>query len=158
MRVKGFVALIALLIAGCSAAPDEIKGPADGMTPAEATAEYLSESKTLTLAPGWNWPADPAFDTTGPDGKPMFYQRDYGKTRAGWYWYCSWGHTYLAADTTARADIWTQLIKVRDTSFYKVAMLPRDQVTFDDVLTKAETGDLTDLTEFIANACPDATQ
>lgn len=155
MRIKGLAVLLGLVIAGC-AAPDRVVGPADGMTPAEAVAEFQAETKTLALAPGWTWPADPAFDTTGPDGKPMFYQRGYGKTRAGWYWYCSWGRVYLTADSTARNEIWTQLVKVRETSYYKVAMLPPDRAVFEGILTKAEMGDLTEFTEVITNACPQA--
>lgn len=158
MRGKGFLALlagVALLGAGCGQ-PEPV-GPKDGMTPTEAVAEYQAEAKNLTLAPGWKWPGNPEFDPAGPDGKPMFYQRGYGKTRAAWYWNCSWGRTYLAAQGAARDEAWTNVIKVRDTFYYKVAMLPPDRAVFEDALTKAGLGDLTQFTETITNNCPETT-
>jgi hypothetical protein len=161
MRIKGLLATVfvgvALMGAGCGG-PDKPVGPKDGLTPGEAVAEYQAESKTLALAPGWKWPADPAFDPTGPDGKPMYYQRGYGKAQAGFYWYCSWSRVYLAAQGQARDDAWTQVVKVRDTYYYKVAMLPPDQAEFESGLTKAGLGDLTQFTEVITLNCPEATR
>lgn len=148
------LAMAALCISACSGAPSKPEGPNDGLTPEQTVAEYREEAQELTLAPGWNWPADLAFDPAGPDGRPMVYQRGYGKTRAAWYWYCSWGRVYLASEGTARDDAFTEVAKVRDTFFYKVALVPQDRATFETALSKAGLGDASEIAADVGANCP----
>jgi predicted small secreted protein len=148
--------LSSFAVAACSNQPGGAGGPTDGMTPKQTIAEFVEESGRLTLAPGWRWDPSPKVDTTGPDGRPMMYQKGFGRTKADWYWFCSWGQQALAPSATDadRTAAMAELKKIRGLFYYNTALLPPDRATFDAELKKAELGDLSTLRTDIQLNCP----
>jgi hypothetical protein len=154
---KLMLALAAVLTLASACGQDNAaEGAYDGMTPAQTKDEYHAEAATLSLAPGWAWPQEIKLDEAGPDGRPMDYQRGYGKTQANWYWYCSWGRTFLAAQGTQREEAYGNMQKIRDLFYYKVALLPADRVRFEKTLAEAGLGDTAEMANTITLNCPEA--
>src|SRR5882724_10348773 len=101
--MRSYLVAAALALAACTAcapAPPTRPAQADGMTAAQAVAEYQQEEATLTLAPNWQWPSPVTFAAADPRGTPIVYQVGYGRTHADWYHFCSWGAALTAPHAT----------------------------------------------------------
>jgi hypothetical protein len=83
------VASIALIIAiPIATLAARSHGKPTNLSPEQTTVQYRTEASSLTLAPGWNWPAFPVRDRA-PDGSPVKYEDGWGKQAADQYWFCS---------------------------------------------------------------------
>lgn len=130
---------IALLAAGCSSGVSGNRY----LSKDETIGEYRAEARNWELAPGWNWPAEP-YSGEGPDGKPAVYEQGSAKNDVSFYWFCSWGSTWLEAElSSVRAAAASRLADVPNSPFYKT-LLERDRRFFDEeVLDPIARGDTT---------------
>jgi hypothetical protein len=128
-------------------------------TVSQITVEYRREAAGLALAPGWGWPMNPGFPSTGPDGALMTYETGYGRTRADTFWFCSWATAYLSSQKSspAHTQAATQMAGVLTTFFYKVALVPSDRPQFASMLTRAFKGSTASLNTHVRLNCPHLT-
>lgn len=124
-------------------------------TPKQARAEYRAEAASLTLAPGWRWPATP-IPSTAPDGRGMMYEVGFGRQAADRYWYCSWATRAVDARVgpSARRQAVATAVSLRDTYYFKKALAPESRPFVDDLLARAQRGDLSGLRRDVRLNCP----
>lgn len=124
-------------------------------TPKRTTRDYRAEAASLTLAPGWRWPQTPIANK-GPDGRGMMYERGFGQQAADHYWYCSWASRAVdpKTGTAARQNAVNTAISLRDTYYYKKALAPESRPFVDNLLTRAEHGNLSGLKRDVILNCP----
>jgi hypothetical protein len=131
-----------------------ISGPPGGAeNPAAATVEYRHEESRFTLAPGWQWQADPE-RSTGPNGKPQYYEPGAAKADADIYWWCTWA-AYLTTSAGVRSPQ-TPLLELRSvfrTYFYQRALAPSDRAGFRSIVTDAERRSYGRIRQFVAANC-----
>jgi hypothetical protein len=151
-RLLFTIALLIAMTAGCSS---EASSDEEYITAAEATEQYLDEAKKWTLAPGWSWPISPGYAATADDGRAVFYGPNIGRIDASYYWHCTWGRTLLAADPTERSTAAEQVLRVRDSPYYLVGLLPEDREPVEDALRALEAGDESLLRPLIELNCPE---
>ena len=135
-------------------------GAGEGLRPGAAATEYRQETRSLAargfeLAPGWRWPAGgPRFETAGPDGAPMTYEKGYGAVRADVFWFYTWaGRAVSVSDPVERRRAVEQLLRVRQTLFY-TRRLPADRVFTDRMLELARRGELAMLRQWVRANVP----
>ena len=126
-----------------------------GYTPKQTTLEYRKEAATLTLAHGWRWPMTP-IASKGPDGGGMMYERGFGTQAADHYWYCSWASRAIDPHTEAasRQNAVKIAVSLRDTYYFKKALAPESRPFVDNLLSRAEHGELAGLERDVALNCP----
>lgn len=147
IRIVGIAVIGALYACGQSG---------DWVSADETTKEYFDEAKTLQLAPGWRWPTDPGYLDTADDGKKIVYGSGAGRVDAAWYWHCSWARTYFSAtDETLRRTAFREVLRLRESAFYRLGLAPDDQAARDRVLKAAEQGDTSMLHLIIDRNCPE---
>jgi hypothetical protein len=151
------VMLVAALTSACgggSSVKDNNVGP-PAITYQEANKEYFDEAARWTLPAGWRWPESLIYNGKGPDGARMVYEPTTGRIDATHYWFCAWSWALLGAGSEAdRANALGQVLRLPETSFYKIGLLPEDQAGYDIKLDAAKAGDLTALTETTELNCP----
>lgn len=143
------VGTIGFLVAGCKSGASN-----DGyLSKDEMTKEYRTEAGKWELAPGWTWPAVP-YSGKGPDGGPAVYEQGSAQNDASFYWFCSWGSTWLEAKLPSeRAVAASRLTSVPRSPFY-MHLLPRDRKFFDEeVLEPILKGDETRPRSVIMTNC-----
>jgi hypothetical protein len=133
----------------------------DALTAAQTRAEYWQEAKTLTLAPGWKWPADSPqatgiLDNDPGDGGRNVYERGFGRAWADDYWFCSWKGHLVSADLsdTERDQALTEAEKIRNTHRYRNGSEPAARAADDRILKKARLGDYSEMREDVRLNCP----
>ncbi len=141
-----------VLVASCTEGANE--GP-PYLTAVEATEEFRSEAAGLTLAPGFEWPAQP-IAATAPDGAGMVYEKGFGRQAANHFWYCTWARTALTSEGAARNAALAQAVQIKDTYYYTTALAFESRPFFDRVLANAELGDLSGLSNDVNLNCVDA--
>jgi hypothetical protein len=137
---------------------DNNAGP-PAITHEEATQEYFDEAARWELPPGWGWPEGIVYTGEAPDGAGVVYEPNTGRVDATLYWFCAWSRTLLGADSEAdRATALGQVLRLPETPFYKVGLLPDGRASFDGKLGAAEAGDFRELTEITEVNCPEEPQ
>jgi hypothetical protein len=122
--------------------------------PEEAAAEYLDESGKLKLAPGWSWPT-PEYSERDSGGNLLRYGEGIGRVDAAWYWHCSWASTYLdATDPATRGAALSQVLRLRESAFYSIGLLPGDREARDKILDAASQGRDAELRNIVELNCP----
>ena len=120
----------------------------------EYNAEFLRETETLRLPPGYRWPAQ-APDSRLTEGIPNTYEEGCGLSDADGYWYMAWVKEWLdtrIADPVAAREALLQVERVKETYFYRVANDADGKVWYDNMIRRAKLGDPGPMEEyFIAN-------
>lgn len=146
--------VIAMIVAAALTACGSTK-PTPWLTADQTAAEYFDEAHKLTLAPGWEWPAVQRYESVGPDGHQVVYEKNAGRVDAAWYWHCSWGRAFFAATTNAeREAALAEVLRLPQSAFYKFGLEQQDRLRRDKVLEQAAAGDTTTLLSVIEQNCP----
>ncbi|MEV6343821.1 hypothetical protein [Actinoplanes sp. NPDC051851] len=140
-----------MTVAACASSG---QAAANWLSGTQASAEYRDEARGLTLAPGWDWPADLDYPDK-VDGDDIAYEKNTGRIDAGLYWYCSWALTYVEADTDAdRTTALRQVLRLRETKYYQIGVATDNIPMFDAALDSAGDDD-TKLRRLIGITCSD---
>lgn len=150
--------LAVTLCAACSPMSGTSSGPA-AIKSAQVAAEYRKEAKTLDLAPGWQWPRNPAPPTKASDGHDIVYQPGFGVVTADHYWYCTWEEEYLKPGLTREKSksVYSVLKSVHHKALYEKGVASRDRAYFDKELRQAGAGDTLLMQKDVAVNCPKPT-
>jgi hypothetical protein len=86
----------------------------------------------------------------------MMYERGFGAQAADHYWYCSWASRAVDPKVTraARRNAVKMAVSLRDTYYFKKALAPESRPFVDNLLTRAEHGDLNGLKHDVILNCP----
>lgn len=123
-------------------------------TATQAIAEFQQAEQDLTLAPGWQWKANP-MRIAGPDGRPQYYQPGAATNDAQLYWFCSWAAQAVHAAPNS-ADQYTatrQLESVRAKYLYQQGLSAPSRTMFDTVLGGVQRGDFQALHRYLVQNC-----
>lgn len=144
-RATTSVLLLALPVLLTACTTGEEREERHHLTAAEAAAQFREEARTLTLAPGWEWPEKEYTDEE--DGTPHTYGAHMGRVDAGLFWYCTWADRALSPDLSEeeRADAAETLLEFRDTAAYTKGVVKEDRQIYDSILDKAALGDYSEL-------------
>ncbi|MGD0167353.1 MAG: hypothetical protein ABSC51_08695 [Gaiellaceae bacterium] len=117
-------------------------------------AEYRSEARQLTLAPGWGWPAELGFDP-GTPAEPMHYKAGFGAGQADSRWFCSWATRALAESLPARARraALEQLATTLRNSALLEGMPPGEREYPKLIVAEALRGKPSDLRQSVSEQC-----
>jgi len=153
--------IMAIAVVACTGACTTSGGAADdrpgppAITHQEARKEYLDEAAKWTLPAGWRWPDGAIYTGQAADGAGMVFEPNTGRVDSTHYWFCAWSRTLLSAGSAAdRATALKQVLRLPETSFYKVGLLQDDKTKYDTRLAAAKAGDLRPLTEITEPNCP----
>ncbi|MEW1718427.1 hypothetical protein [Streptomyces sp. NPDC093109] len=147
-----------LVLTSCSS--DEFEG---WPSAAEAKAEYVKHSQTLTLAPDSEWPTDTVgmLGVEEPDAKKD--DKDFrvriapggGQALADEYWLCTWERHVLkdGLPKNEQSAALKEVAKFREADTYKKEKKRRER--FDGVFKKAEEGEYEDMREEFKDFCAD---
>jgi hypothetical protein len=121
----------------------------------QVVAEYRDESKNLQLASGWRWPTKLAYQEKMDDGKRLMYEVNTGKVDAAWYWHCSWASAFFSAtDPDDRTAAMNQVLRLRDSAFYRWGLDAKGRRQRDEILADARAGNVSNLKQVIDLNCP----
>lgn len=141
----------AVSLSACSGKPEPRYGPGE-----RVVAEYLAESKTVQLAPGWQWPTDLTYPNV-VDGDGIKYEINIGRVDAAWYWHCSWARTYLASDDQSIKDAaLVEVLKLKTSSYYEWGLDEVERGRRDKVLDDVTRGDIKSFQQIINLNCPES--
>jgi hypothetical protein len=144
--------LVASVTAGCQVNPSP--GAAQWISADQAALEYEDEARKLTLAPGWEWPQEKQYESHAADGKKINYGLNTGRVDAAWYWHCSWANEYFEATSATEIDAaFEQVLRLKESAFYRYGLSPQDKGTRDKVLALAESGETEQLRDIIRANC-----
>ena len=145
----------AAALAGCGGDSEPALPPA--LTTQQATQEYQSEARTLTLPAHASWPATP-IAAKAPDGSGMIYEPGFGRQAADHDWYCSWArHTISSAPGRQRNKALSTLLTIRSRYYYTRALAADSKPAFDRVLDSASLGDMSALQTDVELNCATST-
>lgn len=124
------------------------------LSPEQALAEYWAEATTLTLAPGWKWPAAPV-PFQAPDGTAFTYEVGWGKQVADFDWFCSW--VSRADDprlpAAERQQALENVLSIRTKYYYSTWLAADAKLAFDQALQNAAEGNMQDLRRYYEPNC-----
>lgn len=153
LKAPGTFIVILVMIVGCSG--NSPRGSSEWISANQAKAEYVDESRRLILAPGWRWPEAPQYESKASDGRKINYGVNAGRVDASWYWHCSWARTYFAAESSRdRETALKEVLRLKESSFYRYGLTLEDQSARDNLLALAESGDPEQLKAIIDWNCP----
>lgn len=146
-------------LAGCQGGSASAAKMPPALTPAQTTTEYRAEATTLTLAPGWSWPAAPIADKAN-DGNGIVYEPGFGRQAADFYWYCSWVDRTLDTKlaSTARQQALANVLAIKTKYYYTSALDPDSRPYVDNELRNAQLGDYALLENDFQLNCPQTRQ
>lgn len=157
-RGFGISCSILLVLTGCGFG--EESGSTDAQTPEETRAQYWEEAEKLSLAPGWKWPPRTPegvgiLDTDPDDGAGNTYSPGYGRSWANDYWFCSWQGRLLedGLSSAERTKALAMARKIRQTHRYKHAVDENGRRQYEDMLSRADLGDLAALRADFTTSC-----
>ena len=157
-KVRIALTLIAAIAAsGCQASRTQVTNAPSGawISAAQAELEYKDEAQKLTLAPGWEWPQAMQYKSLAPDGKKNNYGVNTGRVDAAWYWHCTWARNYFDATSASEREAnLQQVLRLRDSAFYRYGLVAEDKVERNRVLDLATSGDTKALRDIIEGNCP----
>lgn len=124
------------------------------LSPEQALAEYRAEAASLTLAPGWTWPASPV-PFQAPDGTAFTYEVGWGKRVAESDWFCSWASR--AADpqlpASERQKALESVFLIRTKYYYTAWLAAGAKTALDQSLRDAAEGNMEDLRRYYEANC-----
>lgn len=152
-HLRSAISLCALLtLAGCSGA--SATTPEEGfMDHAAYSQEYRASKAQLTFPPGY--PA--TRERIEPDEEDNVWEVGSGTSDAVAEWNCAWGAEYLRTRTTsdrgaAALDMFT---RIRETPAWDKAWPPDSQAVINQIISKAELGDPSEMQELVEANCSD---
>lgn len=86
----------------------------------------------------------------------MMYERGFGRQAADHYWYCSWAARAVdqRVGTSARRQAVATAASLRKTYYFTTALAPDSRPFVDDLLERAQHGDLSGLRRDVTLNCP----
>jgi hypothetical protein len=151
------VACSFLVVLVASGACDGSRVTAQYGSAQDAANEYRDEARRLQLAPGWTWPADPAYAERTEDGALQMYETNLGRVDAAWYWHCSWGRTFFSALDPAEQQLaLKEVLALRESAFYRWGLDELGRIQRNQVLDSASEGRIEELRQIIELNCPAA--
>ncbi|AXG78428.1 hypothetical protein DVK44_12715 [Streptomyces paludis] len=149
-----------LALTSCSSDKDEHEG---WLSVAEAKAEYVAHSKTLTLPPESKWPTETLAMVGSEEPDPEKDGKDYsvriepggGRANADEYWLCTWQRQLLkeGLPKSEQSAAVKEIAKFKEAAVYKNDSDRRDR--FDGPFKKAEAGDYDSMIIEFPEQCAD---
>ncbi len=147
----GIVFAIALSGSALYWGPDKVilGSNAINVTIGTLRAEYRSAQERLRLPAGHTWPELPLPAADPVDGTPYTYGPGVGAEWAEWYWFDMWAS--VAASETVPPATRDAAIRMLP-GFYETSAFESSAESgyFRDIITRAGTGDLEPLEEYVA--------
>lgn len=124
------------------------------LSPEQALAEYRAEEASLTLAPGWKWPASPV-PFQAPDGTAYTYEVGWGRRVADLDWFCSWASRAADPQLPApeRQQALENVFSIRTKYYYTAWLAAEPKLAFDQALRNAAEGNMQDLRRYYETNC-----
>lgn len=116
-------------------------------------AEYENETDKLQLANGDSWESDP-IQLSAPDSneaRKLMWEEGIGAQTAQFQWYCSWAREALNQKSDREAAL-ERLERFRAMSVWQM-MDDNGHRMFTKIITRAKSGDLDPLSEYVRTNC-----
>lgn len=85
----------------------------------------------------------------------MVYGVNTGRVDAAWYWHCTWARNYFGATSSTERDAdFQQVLRLKDSAFYRYGLAPEDKGPRDRVIALAQSGHTEQLHDIIESNCP----